>query len=167
MAIMKKSATPILAAIAASALLGACANPGYSSGPYGAQTYPPARQTYPANPQPYQVAYGVVDAIQMAPTAGSNQGSGAGAILGGVVGGVLGNQVGRGGGRTAATVVGAVGGALAGNEIEKRNAGAARNQYQIGVRLDNGAYQTVVQDNINDLQVGTRVRIENNTVYRY
>lgn len=162
---MKKITPPLLAVLTASMFLGACANTGYSN-PAGSQPYPPASQTYPAGSQPYQVSYGTVESIQMTPVTGS-QGIGAGAIIGGVVGGVLGNQVGSGSGRTAATVAGAVGGALAGNEIEKRRDSAQRNQYQIGVRLDNGAYQTLVQDNIYDLQVGARVRIQNNTAYRY
>ncbi len=162
---MKTLPTPALAALAASALLGACASPGYS-GPNGTQPYPSTRTTYPANTHPYQVSYGVVDSIQLVPATGT-PGIGAGAVIGGVVGGVLGNQVGSGSGRTAATVAGAVGGALAGHEIQKRSGDAQHNQYQIGVRLDNGTYQTVMQDNIYDLQVGSRVRIENNTAVRY
>lgn len=156
-------------AIAASILLAACASPNYP-GPYGAQPYPAASTTYPyppANSQPYQVSYGVVESIQLAQAGTASQGSGAGAVIGGVVGGLLGHQVGKGSGRTAATVAGAVGGALAGNEIEKRNGAYQRNQYAIGVRLDNGGYQTVMQDYVNDLQVGSRVRIENNVAYRY
>lgn len=162
---MKTFCTRLLALLAASAMLGACANPGYSN-PAGTQPYPPASQTYPSNPQPYQVSYGVIESIQMTQAAGA-QSSGAGAIIGGVVGGVLGNQVGGGSGRTAATVIGAVGGALAGNEVEKRRGTVQGNQYQLGIRLDNGAYQTLVQDNIYDLQVGTRVRIQNNVASRY
>lgn len=174
---MKTSLISIIAAIAASAVLGACANASYP-GPYGAQPYPattatyPARSAYPypsANTQPYQVSYGVVESIQLTQGAAGTvgQGSGAGAVIGGVVGGLLGNQVGKGTGRTAATVAGAVGGALAGNEIEKRNGAYQRNQYLVGVRLDNGGYQTVTQDYVNDLQVGSRVRIENGVAYRY
>lgn len=161
---MKTLLAPALAAIAITALLGACTSPG-QSGPYGSQPYPASSGTYPSSNTPYQVSYGVVDSIQLTQAA-NGQASGAGAIIGGVVGGVLGNQVGGGSGKTAATVVGAVGGALAGHEVEKRG-GTQRNRYQIGIRLDNGTYQTIVQDNLYDLQVGTRVRIENNTVYRY
>lgn len=164
--IMKTFLAPAIAVIAVSALLSACASPSYP-GSYGTYPYPASSTAYPpTNSYPYQVSYGVVESIQMTPGA-VNQGSGAGAILGGVVGGLLGNQVGKGSGRTVATVAGAVGGAIAGNEIEKRNGGGLRSQYQLGIRLDNGAYQTVIQDNISDLQVGNRVRIENNTAYRY
>ncbi|QAU35409.1 glycine zipper 2TM domain-containing protein [Janthinobacterium sp. 17J80-10] len=162
---MKNISIRLIATLATSTMLGACANTGYSN-PAGSQPYPSTGQNYPTSSQPYQVSYGTVESIQLSPATAS-QGVGAGAIIGGVVGGVLGNQVGSGSGRTAATVAGAVGGALAGNEIEKRRDGVQRNQYQIGVRLDNGAYQTVVQDNIYDLQVGARVRIQNNTAYRY
>lgn len=162
----------LIPAIAAIVLLGACASPGYSS-PYGSPPYPAASTTYPsattypqANSYPSQASYGVIESIQLTQAA-SNQGSGAGVIIGGIVGGLLGNQIGKGSGRTVATVAGAVGGAVAGSEIEKRNSSWQRNQYQIGIRLDNGGYQTLMQDNVYDLQVGNRVRIENNTAYRY
>ncbi|HAT33692.1 MAG TPA: hypothetical protein DCW29_23475 [Janthinobacterium sp.] len=39
--------------------------------------------------------------------------------------------------------------------------------YQIGVRLNSGAYRTVKQDNIYDLAVGNRVRVVDGRVYRY
>jgi outer membrane lipoprotein SlyB len=35
------------------------------------------------------------------------------------------------------------------------------------VRLDNGDYQTIVQDDVNDLRVGTRVRVVDGRAYRY
>lgn len=169
---MKTFFVPAIAATAAAFLLGACASPDYSV-PHGGQAYPatgtiyPPATTYPqANSYPYQASYGVIESIQLTQAA-SDQGSGAGVIIGGIVGGLLGNQIGKGSGRTAATVAGAVGGAVAGSEIEKRNSSGQRNQYQVGIRLDNGGYQTVVQDNVYDLQVGNRVRIENNTAYRY
>jgi len=51
-----------------------------------------------------------------------------------------------------------------GNRMEDRT----RNVYQIGVRLDNGSFVTITQDSAADLQVGSRVRIDNNNrVYRY
>jgi outer membrane lipoprotein SlyB len=55
---------------------------------------------------------------------------------------------------------------MAGNEIEQRNRTSPA-AYQIGVRLDNGSYQTVTQDTVADLSVGNRVRIENGRAYRY
>jgi outer membrane lipoprotein SlyB len=169
-------------AIAAAALAGVtfltgCASPGY---PTGAQSYPqpypqaypaaqpyPAAQSYPTSPA-YASAYGIVDSIRVtqAGNNGGNGGMGAGSVVGGVVGGLLGHQVGGGRGKTAATVAGAIGGAMVGNQME-RNAAPVQNQYQVGVRLDNGAYQTILQDNVADLQIGARVRVENNRVYRY
>jgi outer membrane lipoprotein SlyB len=142
--------------IAASSLLAAC----------GTTTSPSASQTSPAT----QVAtsYGVVDSIQMVNTSsGSSGGIGAGTVVGGVVGGVLGNQVGSGRGRTAATAAGAVGGAVAGHEYDKQRQQSTGTMYQVGVRLDNGSYQTVMQDSVADLSVGNRVRIENGRAYRY
>jgi len=59
-----------------------------------------------------------------------------------------------------------VGGALAGNEIE-RNTGGKREAYQIGIRLNNGGYQTFTQDTIADLRVGDWVRVENGRISRY
>jgi outer membrane lipoprotein SlyB len=107
---------------------------------------------------------GTVDSIQVV-QASSGNGSGIGTVAGGVVGGALGNQVGEGRGRTAATVAGAIGGAMVGNQMERNATG--HQTYQIGVRLDNGSYQTIQQDSVGDLQVGTRVRIENGHAYRY
>lgn len=112
--------------------------------------------------------YGVVDAIEI--TRGGSDGIGgsgigAGAVIGGVVGGVLGHQVGGGTGKDVATVAGVVGGAMAGHQIEKST--KQQDAYRIRVRLDNGGYQTVTQQSINDLRVGDRVRIENDRVSRY
>lgn len=167
---MKKSFA--IAVAAATMLLAACASPGYY-GQGNAGSYPavPASQSQPypqAYPQPsstaYSNSYGTVDSIRIgqSPTAGS----GTGAVVGGLVGGLLGTQVGGGNGRTAATIAGVIGGAMMGDQIEQRNA-QARNAYQIGVRLDNGGYQTITQDSVAGLQVGNRVRIENERVYRY
>jgi outer membrane lipoprotein SlyB len=131
---------------------------------------PPQYNDYPNNPPVsatpvYQSAYGVVESIQLVQQGSSSSGVG-GAIVGGVVGGVVGNQIGGGTGRTLATAAGAVGGALVGSQIE-RNRQAPANVYQVGIRLDNGALQTMTLDNIGDLRVGNRVRIENNQLYRY
>lgn len=162
---MNKFFTSSSAAIVGAALLAACAGPGY----YGQNTtpsYPVTSPSYPASPS-YSSAYGTVDAIQVSQSAGSGAGGGAGAVVGGVVGGLLGHEVGGGRGKTAATIAGAIGGAMVGNQIEQSNGTRLRDRYQIGVRLDNGGYQTVMQDDISGLQVGSRVRIENDHVYRY
>ena len=131
-----------------------------------ADTYsrPDNNQSYSSNSssQSYARSYGVVDSIDV--IQGKEAGM-TGTIIGGVVGGVLGNQVGKGRGNTAATIVGAAGGAVAGHEIEKRK-NQASDSYQINVRLDNGRYVTQTQDSITDIHVGSRVRIENDRVYR-
>jgi len=152
---------------AAGALLGAavlsgCASPRYSP-PVSSQPYPPV-QTYPASSPSYGYGVGTVESIQLVQGGGSN-GIGTGAVVGGVVGGLLGNQVGGGRGKKAATVAGVVGGAMIGHQMEQNT--QARNAYQITVRMDNGGVRTIQQDSVTDLQVGNRVRVENDRVYRY
>ncbi|MDF3034754.1 MAG: putative outer rane lipoprotein precursor SlyB-like [Paucimonas sp.] len=143
----------VMAAMAAAVMLGGCAS--HSTAPIS---------QYPSTPV-YSSSYGVVDSIQIAQTS-SGGGTGLGTVAGGVVGGVLGNQVGSGRGRTAATVAGAVGGAMVGSRMQG-NAQPQVQVYQVGVRLDNGSYQTLQQEAIGDLRVGSRVRIENGRVYAY
>lgn len=149
------------------AMLGGCASSDqYSrypvSQPYPAQTYP--AQTYPASSPSYSNTTGTIESIQLRQGTGEG-GVGVGAVVGGVVGGLLGNQVGGGTGKKAATVAGVIGGAMVGHEMERN--GKTHNAYQIGVRLDNGSYQTLTQDDVAQLQVGSRVRVENQRVYRY
>jgi outer membrane lipoprotein SlyB len=100
--------------------------------------------------------YARVVAIDVERAAGGT--SGGGAILGGIVGGVLGHQVGSGRGNDAATVAGAIGGAVVGNEVEKRRASGER--YRITVRLRDGREATYVQNDLNGIRVGDRVRVE-------
>ena len=106
--------------------------------------------------------YGTIDSIQVTRASGT---TGGGAVMGGVLGALVGNQVGSGGGRTAATVAGAAGGAYVGNQMEANRQG--RDAYQINVRLDDGSYQSVVQDSVVELRVGQRVRIVDGRVYHY
>lgn len=160
---MKPSISNVAALLIATSMLGACTSPGYYP-PAASQPYPAPVRTYPAASPAYSQSYGTVDSIQLRQSA-ANNGIGVGAVVGGVVGGLLGNQVGGGRGKQAATVAGVIGGAMVGNEVERNN--QVRDSYQVGVRLDNGAYQTVVQDNVSDLYVGGRVRIENERAYRY
>lgn len=151
------------ALLTSSAFLIGCSSP---QQPSVSQSYP---QTYPSGGQAYSTSYGVVDSIQVVnQEAPSSGGIGLGAVTGGVVGGVLGNQVGSGSGRKAATAAGAIGGAIAGHQIQQRNRTNQQAQaYQIGVRLDNGSYQTITQESIADIGVGSRVRLENGRAYRY
>ncbi len=155
---MKTTYVMAAATLAVASLLGGCASaPQQVSTPvYPSSSSSPSYATY----------YGVVDAIQVIP-ATSNNSIGAGAVVGGVVGGLLGNQVGGGSGKTIATVAGVVGGAVVGNQIQQSNRVQSREMYQISVRLDNRSYQTIEQDSLGDLQVGSRARIENGRVYRY
>lgn len=165
---MKKNYAIAATIIASATLISGCAIPNYYA-PAGAQSYQASTQSYPASSQSYSRAYGVIDSIQVEQSNDdNNSGNGVvGTVLGGVVGGLLGTQVGAGRGRTVATVAGAIGGAMVGNQIEQRNKIQTRNMYQIGVRLDNGGYRTYTQDNVGDLRVGNRVRIDGETVYRY
>lgn len=159
---MKKTLLFAVAATAAAALLSGCASPG-RYGQDSAQSYPASSPSYPA-PLAYSNASGVIDSIRVSQSAAS--GNGTGAVVGGLVGGMLGSQVGSGRGRTAATIAGVISGAIVGDQLEQRNA-RPRDAYEVGVRLDNGGYQTVTQGSVDGLQVGNRVRIENDHVYRY
>jgi outer membrane lipoprotein SlyB len=159
---MKNYRVTATGALLAAAILSGCANPGYNT-PATSQSYPAPVQTYPATSPSYSQNYGTVDSIQMRQAAGTG-GVGVGAVVGGVVGGLLGNQVGGGRGKKAATVAGVVGGAMVGHEMERNT---ARDTYQVGIRMDNGAYRTITQDNVVDLQIGSRVRVENERAYRY
>jgi outer membrane lipoprotein SlyB len=147
-------------------LLGGCASTNPYSDTRSNDPYPDNRSS---NSPRYISAYGVIDSINSVQTDGNGSGSpiGIGTVIGGVVGGVLGNQVGGGTGKTVATVAGAVGGAVVGHEIEKNRNNASSNAYRIGVRLDNGGYENFTQDNIGDMRVGDRVRIDNGRVTRY
>jgi outer membrane lipoprotein SlyB len=154
---MNFTRTLTAAVVASSAILVGCASPsqpynnGYNSG-YN-------------NSSAVSMGYGTIDSIQV--VQGQNRTSGAGAIVGGLVGALAGNQIGSGGGRTAATVAGGVAGAAIGNNVEANRTTTAQEMYQINVRLDNGEYRSIVQDNIVDLRAGSRVRVVDGRVYRY
>jgi outer membrane lipoprotein SlyB len=157
---MKTTHTLAAIAVATTALLTGCAstsNDPYTNGGYNNGAYNNSAST--------SAGYGTIDSIQV--TRGQGQTTGSGAVVGGLIGAVVGNQVGSGSGRAAATVAGAVGGAAIGNNVEANNRGAGRDQYQIGVRLDNGDYRTLVQDSVYDLRVGNRVRVVDGRAYRY
>ena len=95
---------------------------------------------------------------------GGGRSTGAGAVVGGIVGGVLGHQVGSGRGNDVATVAGAVGGAVVGNEIEKRRDGDE--QYRVVVQFRDGREATFLQDSLNGVRVGDRVRVDGGRVLR-
>lgn len=154
-----KTIRSIWTALSAAILLIGCAEP-QAQTYYPFQSYPPAG--YQSAP-PASYSVGVVDQIEVI-TQGENHNV-AGTVIGGIVGGLIGHQIGHGSGQTAATIAGAAGGAVAGHELQERSRGA-NEAFRVTVRLDNGAYLTVVQSDITDLRTGDRVRVEGDRVYR-
>lgn len=126
----------------------------------------PATQPQPPMPSAaaYGVEYGQVQSIDV--VRAESQTSGGGALLGGLIGAVVGRQIGSGSGRDAGTAVGAVGGAIIGNQIEKNNRGA-RDFYRVAILTQGGQVRSFDYQQLADLRVGDRVRIEQNQVYRY
>jgi outer membrane lipoprotein SlyB len=170
-----KTIRTLAALVAAGAILGGCASsspdPYYGTSGYANNGYNGSyngsynggyRDGYRDN---VAAGYGTIESIQV--TTADGRTSGAGAIVGGLVGALAGNQVGSGGGRTAATVAGGVAGAAIGNNVERNRNADGQQMYAVNIRLDNGEYRTVMQDNVNDLRVGNRVRIVDGRVYRY
>ncbi len=140
--------------------LGACTNM-YST------PYPPndgvasSGYTYPV--------YGVVQSIEHGQQENTGIGGtsiGLGTIAGAVIGGVVGNQIGSGRGNTVATVAGVAGGAYVGHELENRHQQRV-DAYKITVRMEDGSYQTVMQNTNSNFRVGDRVRYENGNLQRY
>jgi outer membrane lipoprotein SlyB len=120
-----------------------------------------------AAPAPVRVARicnncGTVEAINLIEVKG--EGSYLGTIGGGVVGALLGSQVGGGNGRTAAQIAGALGGAYAGHAIEGRT--RTSNHYEVLVRLENGAAQTVTFPTEPGYRVGDKVKINDGVLVR-
>jgi outer membrane lipoprotein SlyB len=120
-----------------------------------------------AAPAPVRVARicnncGTVEAVNLIEVKG--EGSYLGVVGGGVVGALLGSQVGGGNGRTAAEVAGAVGGAYAGRALE----GNARktNHYEVLVRLQTGAVQTVSFAADPGYRIGDKVKINDGVIVR-
>ena len=109
-------------------------------------------------------SYGTVTRID---TLDKARDSGVGALIGAGVGAVVGNQIGRqmNDAKTTGTVVGAAGGGLLGNAIE-RNQNKNNTVNRVYVRLDNGAerYWELPIASLN-VQVGSRVRVENDQLY--
>ncbi len=140
---------------AAAALTSGCisSEPRYSSNDRGNVRSTPDRSV------------GVIDSI--APRGDGRDSALLGTVVGGVVGAAAGRQVGEGRTNDAATVAGAVGGAVVGRKIDKAHDRNNNDEnYVIGVRLNDGSHQTVVQERLGDLRVGDSVRIENGGVRR-
>jgi outer membrane lipoprotein SlyB len=122
-----------------------------------------------ANSESAYSGYGVVDSIErvsQGSTGIGGSGIGVGTIAGAVVGGLLGYQVGSGTGQTVATVAGAAGGAYVGHELENRQQHTA-DTYKFTIRMNNGSYQTLMQNTDTGFRVGDRVRVENGYLQRY
>jgi outer membrane lipoprotein SlyB len=114
--------------------------------------------------------YGVVNSVeqlQQEPGGIGGSGIGVGAVAGAVAGGLVGSQVGSGSGTTAATIAGVAGGAYLGHEIEKWQRGPSEDVYRITVRMNDGAYQSLLYPNATDFRVGDRVRIGDGMLYKY
>ena len=155
--------TRTFAAVAAALALGGCASDPYYYG--DTRSYEP-RYGYAAAPA-YRgngaySDFGRVVAIDVVRGPGGT--SGGGAVAGAIVGGVLGHQVGSGRGQDAATVAGAIGGAVAGNEIERRRTGD--DHYRVTVELRDGRTATFMQNSLEGIRVGDRVRMADNRLYR-
>ena len=148
-----------ITALAAAAVLAACAAPGQPVG----GSYLGHQGGY-ASSSGYYAQFGQVVNVEYLRSAGSS--GVAGAVVGGAVGGLAGNQIGRGSGRAAATIVGAIGGALIGSAIEQNSNRGGREYYRVTVQLDNGAVRSFDYAQPPDVIIGDRVRIEGNQLYR-
>ena len=157
---MKKNSALQLTCFAAALVVAGCADqPTYQS-----QSQYPSQQ-YPAQGYPSQSAYvGTVDRIEVIGKKDPN--NIAGTVIGGIIGGLIGHQIGGGTGNTVATIAGAAGGAYAGNQVQARKR-ADHETFRVTVRMDNGSFQTVTQENIMDLRTGDRVRVDGNNITRY
>jgi outer membrane lipoprotein SlyB len=105
---------------------------------------------------------GTIEAVNRVEVKGD--GSYLGTIGGGVIGALLGNQVGGGNGKKVATVAGAVGGAFAGHAIEAKVRNASH--YEVLVRMQNGAAQTVVYAEEPGLRVGEAIKLNDGVITR-
>ena len=122
---------------------------------------PPA----PVAPRPVRCDNcGVIESVNVVEVRRDANGNIVGTIAGGVVGAIIGSQVGSGNGTRAAEVVGAIGGAYAGNRIQ---ANASRgNRFDVVVRLQGGAAQTISFETDPGFRAGERVRIVEGRVQR-
>ena len=154
---MQKLATLKFAGLAAAMALAGCAEQPYQS--QSSQQYPSGYQS-----QSQSAYFGTVERIEVVGKKDPN--NIAGTVIGGIVGGLIGHQIGSGTGNTVATVAGAAGGAYAGNQVQQRRR-QDHESFRVTVRMDNGSYQTVTQENIMDLRTGDRVRVDGSNISRY
>jgi outer membrane lipoprotein SlyB len=85
---------------------------------------------------------------------GTLGGAGAGALAG--------SQFGKKSGKFAMMALGAVGGALAGREVEKQV--TATHVYHVTVNMESGGQRIVTVKDLNGMGVGTRVRVEGDSL---
>ncbi|MBK6748163.1 glycine zipper 2TM domain-containing protein [Ottowia sp.] len=123
---------------------------------------------YPSNNYPGNQAYGNYGRVSNVEYLRGGQSRGvAGAVIGGAVGGLAGNQVGGGSGRAAATVAGVVGGALIGRALEQNMGGGGGQEiYRVTVQFDNGSARAFDYAQPPNVQIGDRVRVDGNQLYR-
>lgn len=102
------------------------------------------------------VQFGAVESVRPVVLEGTK--TPVGATAGAALGGLAGSNIGKGRGSVAGAIVGAVAGGVAGAAIEE---GVTRRQgVEITVRLDDGRYLAVVQEDEGDqFRPGERVRL--------
>ncbi len=165
---MNKTSSLAIASIVGACTLAGCAEqPIYpsQSAPQSSPSQGYPSQGYPAQGYPAQrESLGTVDKIELIGRSDPN--NIVGTVIGGIVGGLIGHQIGGGRGQTITTIAGAAGGAYVGNQVEQRRR-APHESFRVTVRMDNGAFQTITEDNITDLRTGDRVRVDGNTISRY
>ena len=87
----------------------------------------------------------------------------AGAVIAGaIVGGVVGHQFGGGSGKDAATAAGAVGGAMAGKEIDENR--KAYTVYDVTIRMEEGGVRQLTLYSVENLSVGSDVKVTGDRV---
>jgi outer membrane lipoprotein SlyB len=121
---------------------------------FGAE--PPLAQVETPKPVVKPGNVGTIQAVREVKDPGKT--TGLGPIAGGIAGAVLGDQIGgKGMTRKVVTVLGAAGGAYAGREIEQQ--ARATKHWEIDVRRDDGAQETVRSEIAPPYNPGDRVRL--------
>jgi len=119
---------------------------------------PPARVAQVETPKPVVLPgnLATIQAVREVKDPGKT--TGLGPIAGGIAGAVLGDQLGgKGMTRKVVTVLGAAGGAYAGRQIEEHT--RATKHWEIDLRRDDGAYETMRSDVAPPYHAGDRVRV--------
>lgn len=149
-----------LVVVTAVALAG-CAAPAYQTFP---AAYPGAAPGgYPANAG-YYSPYGRVANVEF--VRDNSPSVGVGTVAGGALGGVVGNRFGGGSGRAAATIAGVIGGALIGHALEQNANSGGRGYYRVTVQMESGGMRSFDYAEPPNVQVGERVRVDGNQLYR-